>query len=187
MTDAIVKITSDGNTAIFCGEIEILAAAEIMSWISEQNIIKKHKHLNLIINSRGGSMSNSFAIIDSIMHSDIPVYTFGTGTIASGALAIFISGYHRTLYYNTSIMSHQPWDSVEGRELDFEAIEDYRRLSKQRLLKHYVKCTRLTKEIIEQELFQHKDRYLDSEQALSLKLCDIVIGCCDYYHNRDCK
>lgn len=173
--ESYVEIASDGRDAILTGKIDAAASSKIVHWITEQSFKGEKERLYLTINSTGGCLSHAMAIVDAMAMINIPVYTTGIGCVASAALLVFVAGADRTLTSNTSIMTHQPWDTVEGRDLDFEAMEDYRELCKKRLLQHYEACTGMEIEAIKMELFGHKDRYLTAKEAYILGLCDSIV------------
>lgn len=172
--ETYVDITTNGKTALLMGRINEIASSKIVHWIFEQNFKQEHACLCLVINSTGGSLHHAMAIVDAMASSQILIVTRGIGYIASAALLIFVAGQERTLTSNTTIMTHQPWDSVEGQDLAFEAMNCYRKLCKEQLLKHYEACTQLSRESIQKELFPPHDRYLSAQQALSLNLCDTI-------------
>jgi ATP-dependent Clp protease, protease subunit len=62
--------------------------------------------IEIFINSGGGSVSDGFAIIDAMEMSDTPIITYGMGTVASMALAIFVAGDHRVASRHTRFMYH---------------------------------------------------------------------------------
>ena len=82
----------------------------VIEWIFRNNLSPSQpEYLTLILNSGGGSVTDAFALIDTMRGSGIPIHTIGLGEVSSAALMIFMAGAkgHRTLTPNTSILSHQ--------------------------------------------------------------------------------
>ena len=81
------------------------------------------KTLTLYINSTGGSLNDSFALIDMMRNSKCPIRTVGIGSICSAAFMIFSSGSkgQRYIAKNTSIMCHQYSDDIEGKHHDIKS------------------------------------------------------------------
>jgi ATP-dependent Clp protease, protease subunit len=72
------------------------------------NIPQEENPITVIINSSGGDVYTSFAIIDAIRGCKSPINTVGTGHIMSAASLILASGTgKRILTPNTSVMIHE--------------------------------------------------------------------------------
>ena len=91
------------------GSIEDGTSENVCKEIIECNIAGKIDHIQIIINSSGGSCSAGFAIIDMIEWSRLPIYTTGIGMLASMALLIFMTGSkgRRVITPRTSMLSHR--------------------------------------------------------------------------------
>jgi len=106
------------------GEINQFNTTPLIQWIISENTNPTPKeYLTLYINSIGGDLYDSFAVIDIMKSSKIPIKTIGLGSLMSAAFMIFVSGERggRTLAKNTSIMCHQFSTSYEGKEHDIKA------------------------------------------------------------------
>ena len=132
--------------------------------------------IQLMINSRGGSVTACMALIDIMKGSKIPVYTVGLGLVSSCGLLLFMSGKkgHRMLTPNTSILSHQFSWSTEGKEHElFATVREFELMSK-RLISHYRKCTGLTEKQVREVLLPPSDRWLTSEEAVEFGIADTI-------------
>lgn len=164
---------------VLMDEIDQDSIKPVIEWILHENHVvkKKKKELLLMICSEGGLLHSAFALIDVMNSSKIPIKTVGLGLIASCGLLIFMNGTigRRILTPNTSILSHQFSWYNEGKEHElFATIKEYD-LTKQRMLAHYRRCTKQTDEIIKEYLLPAQDKWLSSEEALNLNICDTVV------------
>ena len=160
------------------GEIEEGIACDAVKFILAHNLNKKLKlkHLTFVINSEGGSLTDAFAIIDTIRHSSIPVHTLGIGQISSAGLMIFMSGAQgqRTLTPNTTIMSHQWSGGASGKMHELISAQQDFEQTTARMINHYRKCSNLTDEQIKTNLLPPHDVYLTSDQAVALGIADKI-------------
>jgi ATP-dependent Clp protease protease subunit len=171
------ELENDGIMCLF-GRIEDATIAEPIRWILGENLRTdmQRKRLLLMINSQGGDVSSAFALIDVMRGSAIPVHTLGLGKIASAGLLVFISGElgHRVLTPNTSILSHQWSWMAMGKEHELiSRVAEYELITK-RIVRHYKKCTGLSKKKVRKLLLPPNDVWLDPEEAKDLNLCDEI-------------
>ena len=85
------KGLNDYGIIYLSGPIEVETSESACKEIIEYNISGKTDHIQVIINSSGGSCSDGFAIIDILEWSRIPIFTTGIGMIASMALLVFMT------------------------------------------------------------------------------------------------
>lgn len=130
----------------------------------------------IVINSIGGSLPDTFALIDVMLGSRLPVYTVGIGQICSGGLLVFVSGKkgHRILTPNTTIMSHQ-WSGVSvGKAHELLSDRVHQDMTTEMIVSHLKKHTKLTTKQIEKYLLPPNDVYLTAKEALKYGICDEV-------------
>ena len=148
-----------------------------IEWIFRNNLSSNQpEYLTLIINSGGGSVTDAFALIDTMKGSGIPIHTIGLGEVSSAALMIFMAGErgHRILTPNTAILSHQySWGSYGKEHELFAQVKEYE-LSSRRLVTHYKRCTGLTEKDIKQYLLPPEDVWLSGQEAKKLGICDNI-------------
>ena len=103
------KGLSDYGIIYLSGPIEVETSENVCKEIIEYNISGKTDHIQMIINSSGGSCPDGFAIIDIMEWSRIPIFTTGIGIIASMALLVFMTGTRgrRVITPRTSMLSHR--------------------------------------------------------------------------------
>lgn len=157
-------------------DIEEESVEEAVEFILEANLNKVHKELTIIINSRGGSCMDGFALIDIMSGSKIPVRTVGIGALASMGLTIFIAGEKgkRTLTPNTFVMSHQWFGGVEGKEHELLAAVKHHQLMRDKMIRHYKKHTGLNEADVKKHFFPAHDVFMTASEAKKLGVCDIV-------------
>lgn len=163
---------------VFMDEVNSESIKPVIEWILYENYINKHRkqELLLMICSPGGELQDAFALIDVMRSSIIPIKTVGLGQIASCGLLIFMAGTkgRRILTPNTSILSHQFSWYNEGKVHElFATIREYE-LTQVRMIEHYKTCTNADDETIREYLLPAQDKWLSSEEALKLNICDEV-------------
>lgn len=170
----------DSGIYVFMDEVTADTMKPIIEWIIYENFVTKNKkkELILMVCSEGGELQSAFALIDVMNSSAIPIKTVGLGQIASCGLLIFMNGARgrRILTPNTSILSHQFSWSNEGKAHElFAAVREFE-LIHERMVEHYRKCTGQDDAAIREYLLPAQDRWLSSDEALKLHICDTVSG-----------
>ncbi len=182
MTSAIKELNEDGDLekagiCLFMSDVDESSCKDAIEFILKQNIApRKLKRLQLMICSNGGDVPSTFALIDVMKASKIPIHTIGLGVIASCGLLVFIAGEpgYRILTPNTSILSHQySWGSYGKEHELFAQVKEFE-LSTERMISHYKKCTGLDEEKIRKHLLPPEDRWLSAKEAKKLNICDSV-------------
>lgn len=169
----------DNGIFLFAEDVNEDSCADAIQFILEANLEEnpKYDHLTLIINSRGGSCFDGFALLDVMAGSRIPVHTVGIGIIASMGLLLFMGGKkgHRILTPRTMIMSHQWWSVDWGKEHELIAAKKKNDLLSKIIMDHYRKCTNFKKDKeIREKLLPASDVWLTANEALQYGICDEV-------------
>ena len=152
----------------------------LVKMIMEYNLMPPPKRppvIHLYINSPGGEIASAFHLIDIIKQSEIPVYTYGMGSIASCGVILMMSGEkgHRYLTQNTSIMSHQYSAGSKGKEHELYASVKQYEIVSEKLLEHYKKCTGKKKDYIRKHLLPESDIWMTPEEAVKHGIADMVV------------
>ena len=148
-----------------------------IEWILRSNLsATQPEYLTLILNSGGGSVTDAFALIDTMKGSGIPVHTIGLGEVSSAALMIFMAGEknHRILTPNTSILSHQYSWGKWGKEHELLTAKRAFDLTSKMILSHYKKCTGMSEKKIRETLLPSHDVWLSAKEAKKYGICDAV-------------
>lgn len=158
------------------GDIDEHSITPVIKWILAENMLQRHKQLNLFINSFGGDLYQAFGLIDVMKTSKIPVCTSGIGSLMSAAFLIFISGNkgQRVITKNTSVMSHQFSTYYEGKEHDVKASEKETRYIKQRMLDVIKESCTMDERMIKRKLLPPSDVWLSADECVELGVADKI-------------
>lgn len=174
--EVVNALSSNGILALF-DTIDNVTSQRVVEFILAHNLASKPlSNLTLILNSTGGSLTDGFAIIDTIAHSSIPIHTLGLGQISSSALMIFMAGAkgHRTITPNTVIMSHQWSGEVSGKMHELVSVQRDFELTNHRVRRHYIRYSDLDEQQVDKLLLPQHDVYLTAEQAVEYGLADRI-------------
>jgi len=167
----------DNGIIYISGLINEGTSESVCKEIIEYNIKGEVDHIQMIINSPGGSCPAGFAIIDMMEWSRIPVFTTGIGMIASMGLLIFMCGAkkRRIITERTSILSHRfSWISA-GNHSQLLANRKEENLEHRRIVDHYLRYTSLkSQEELEAKLLREVDTWLAPEEAIDFGIADAV-------------
>jgi ATP-dependent Clp protease protease subunit len=134
--------------------------------------------IHLLINSPGGSVIDAWQICDIMDSIRTPVFTIGSGQIASAALTIFINGEKgfRVLSEHTSVMSHQYSWGVAGKMDDLVSAHREFNNIYNRMESHFIRKTGLSRKIIKDKLLGGLDNWMTAKEAKKMKLADQVFN-----------
>ena len=132
--------------------------------------------IHLLINSGGGQVVDAWQICDIMDSIETPVFTIGSGQIASAALTIFINGEKgfRVLSEHTSVMSHQYSWGVAGKMDDLVSAHREFNNIYTRMENHFQRKTGLSKKVIKEKLLGGLDNWMTAREAEKMKLADRV-------------
>lgn len=146
--------------------------------IQEQldNIIKQNKYfkINMYIQSTGGSLLPTFALVDYIKRSSIPIDTYINGFVASAATLISVSGNKRYITKNSLFLIHSLRAGIG--EVNFNQLEDHY-LNSGNMMNIVKNIYKENSEIDDEKLeylLQH-DLWLNATECLKYKLVDFII------------
>ncbi|MCP4750680.1 MAG: hypothetical protein GY866_07300 [Proteobacteria bacterium] len=159
------------------GSVDSGTSSSICKEIIEINVAGEVDHIQMIINSGGGSCSDGFAIIDIMEWSQIPVYTTGIGILASMALLIFMVGEkgRRVITPRTSILSHRYSAMTIGNHSQLLAGRKEEDLMHERIVEHYLSYSNVrTKDALEKTMLRDVDSWLSPDEAVQYGIADII-------------
>tara|TARA_B110001450_G_scaffold939_3_gene1074 strand:- start:1417 stop:2049 length:633 start_codon:yes stop_codon:yes gene_type:complete len=132
-------------------------------------------YINLYIQSPGGSLMPTLAVVDEIKNLGIPVYTYIRGYAASAATLLSVAGTRRYMYKYSLAMIH----GVKIQEQEVSTLLDIKDLNANvdtfmNIVKNiYLENTNMDEELLEY-LFYH-DLWINSTQSLEHGLIDEII------------
>jgi ATP-dependent Clp protease protease subunit len=132
------------------------------------------KEISLYINSPGGSVTATLAIVDTINHIKNDVSTVCVGIAASGAALILSAGTKgkRLALPNSEVMIHQPLGGAEGQASDIEISAKHILKTRAALNKMLAKNTGQSISKIEKDV--DRDFFMDAEEAKKYGIIDQV-------------
>ena len=132
------------------------------------------KDIYLYINSPGGSVTSTLAIIDTMNHIKNDIYTVCVGIAASGAALILSSGTKgkRMALPTSEVMIHQPLGGAEGQASDIEISAKHILKTRSSLNKLLAKNTGQSLSRIEKDV--DRDFFMDAEEAKKYGIIDQV-------------
>jgi ATP-dependent Clp protease protease subunit len=152
-------------------EVANIIIAQLLFLQSESD----KEDISLYVNSPGGLVTASLAILDTMNHVKCDVSTVCVGQAASGA-AILLSGGEKGKRFalpNSRVMIHQPLGGVEGQATDIKIHAEEIIKTKNRLNDILAKATGKPKKQIEQDT--ERDRFMSAEEARKYGIIDKII------------
>ena len=132
------------------------------------------KDIHLYINSPGGSVTATLAMLDTMNYVKPDVSTVCVGIAASGA-AILLAGGARGKRFalpNAEVMIHQPWGGVQGQAADIERTAKHIVEMREKLNRILAKCTGQPLEKVEKDA--DRDFYMTAEDAKKYGIVDAI-------------
>ena len=130
------------------------------------------KPIKIYIDSCGGSLVDTFTMIDSISMSRTPVYTICTGAAYSGGFFTFIAGHKRLAYPLSSFWYHEGATGTSADAGKFRNFAAFYEKQLKQLKDIVLKYTTITEEQYEKHI--KDDWWFTAEEALEYGICDIV-------------
>ena len=168
---------SDYGIIYISGSIDDGTSESVCKEIIEYNISGKIDHIQMIINSSGGTCPAAFAMIDIMEWSRLPIFTTGIGMIASMALLVFMTGTRgrRVITPRTSMLSHRYSAMTGGNHSQLLAGRKEQDLEHTRVIDHYLRYSKIaSKDDLEKYLLRDVDTWLTPDEAIEFGLVDLV-------------
>ena len=182
MIQRLVKEEQD-RSFVLSEDIESEVAGEIIHWIytvnqedqaKENEVVDfKRRPIELLINTFGGSVYDTFAIVNAIVTSKTPIITTCIGSAMSGGLYILAAGHIRLACQYSNFMYHECSTGMVStyRNKLVENLEEIHRV--QGLLEAFL-CskTKLNKKTLQKYNDKRAEWYFGSEEAVKWKIID---------------
>ncbi|MFN3188291.1 MAG: ATP-dependent Clp endopeptidase proteolytic subunit ClpP [Candidatus Paceibacteria bacterium] len=132
------------------------------------------KDIYLYINSPGGSVTATLAMIDTMHHIKPDVATVVVGIAASGGALLLSQGQKgkRFALPNAEIMIHQPLGGAQGQATDIEITARHIIKTRDRLNKMLAKATGQKLSRIEADV--ERDFFMDAEESKKYGIVDKI-------------
>jgi len=133
------------------------------------------KDISLYINSPGGSVTSTMAILDTMNNIKPDVATICVGIAASGGAVILSAGKKgkRFVLPNAEVMIHQVAGGAEGQASDVEITARHMLRTKENLNK--ILSKNCNKPIAQVEKDTDRDYYMTSEEAKKYGIVDEIL------------
>ena len=170
LNDRIIVLSDEVNSATAS-----LVVAQLL-YLEGQD---QEKDISLYINSPGGSITDGFAIYDTMNYIKCDVSTICMGMAASMGAFLLAAGAKgkRLALPNSEIMIHQPLIGgqvgLTGQATDIKIHADH--LVRIRSRVNHILAERTGKPLSQIELDTERDNYMSAQEALDYGLIDAVI------------
>ncbi|MHC4163504.1 MAG: ClpP family protease [Planctomycetota bacterium] len=134
------------------------------------------KPIHFYINTPGGSISDGFAVFDTIRFIKSPVISICTGLSASMGTILMLAPpnkKNRVCLPNTRFMIHQPSSAYQGSASDIEISAKQILMLRDRLIDIYVEETKMDADRVRADL--NRDYWMGADEAVQYGLCDRVV------------
>ncbi len=163
------------------GPININSILMVIKKIHFLEKFDKYQDIELIINSDGGVIDDTFALIDVMDNSPCQFKIVVVGRAASAACIIAANGTHGKRYCGryTEFMFHDVWGTIEEvQAIDIPYhLKEFRRCQA-KLLKIFAKNTGNKKdEIVKNFILTRNDKYMTAYQAKKCGIVDHILPC----------
>ena len=168
----------DNDVHYLNGEITEDNVSKAIKWILSANLQKKPKRkLTLYINTVGGDLYESFALIDVMKDSHHSIATIGIGAVMSAGFLIFASGKQGERYIgkNTGILNHQHSDTMESKMHDMKAQMKENNNCEQRCMQILRDATGYSLVDVRKKFNNPSDQYFTAKQLVDLKIADHIL------------
>ncbi|OHA20469.1 MAG: ATP-dependent Clp protease proteolytic subunit [Candidatus Taylorbacteria bacterium RIFCSPHIGHO2_01_FULL_45_63] len=133
------------------------------------------KDISLYVNSPGGSVTATLAIVDTMRHIKNDVGTVCVGIAASGAAIILSSGKKgkRFMLPNAEVMIHQPLGGVEGQATDIAITAKHILKTRENLNAMLAENTGKSVAQIEKDV--ERDFFMSADEAKKYGIVDEIV------------
>lgn len=181
MIDNQIDIQSkllENRIVLLFGEINNEVSRNIITKFLLLEYLDAKAPINLFINTPGGSVTDGYAIIDTMNSLSCDVKTIAVGLVASMGVPILCSGKHgdRSAYKHAKIMIHQPSLSLSGfrgKSSDIDIISEDLAKTRRQLNSDLASLTNQPLDKITNDT--KDDFYMSAKEAMSYGIIDKII------------
>lgn len=157
------------------GQIEDTMANLIIAQLLFLQSEDSKKEISLYVNSPGGSVTSTLAIVDTMKFIKPDVSTFCVGVAASGAALVLSAGTKgkRFILKNAEVMIHQPMGATEGQATDIAITAKHILKTKENLNKMLSENTGQPLSKIENDV--ERDFFMTADEAKKYGIVDKIL------------
>lgn len=172
--DIISRVLKD-RIVFVNGEINNDMAQIVISQLLYLESENKDKDITMYINSPGGAVTDTFAILDVMNTIKSDVSTVCIGEACSGGSMLLAGGTKgkRFMLPNAEVMIHQPLGGAQGQATDIEIRANHINRTKKKLVELYSKWTGKSPKTIAQTI--ERDTWFTAEEAVKFGLVDKIV------------
>lgn len=134
----------------------------------------KREPIKIYVNSFGGSVYDMWALIDIMLNSKTPIYTYCTGYAMSAGFQIFLAGEKRYVSKNATLLYHQLSMWTGGKYLDVCNVMQERERNQKDIEKYIMSRTNISQEKLNEVREKKIDWYIHSEDCEKLGIAEIM-------------
>ena len=166
LEDRIVMLNEEVNSA---------SASVVVAQLLYLESKDPTKDISLYINSPGGSVTDGFAIFDTMNYIKCDVSTICMGMAASMGAFLLAGGTKgkRMALPNSTIMIHQPSGGAQGQATDIKIVADRILYIRKRL--NEILAANTGQPLSQIEIDTERDNYMTAQAAMEYGLIDQVI------------
>lgn len=148
----------------------------ILKFNSEDKGKETHERQPIIlyINSPGGSISDGFALIDTIINSKTPVYTVNLGTAYSMAFLVNLAGHKRFSYSFATFLLHDGSTFLYNSMSKVKDTAAFYAVLEEKIKNFVLSHSKMTSK--EYDKKYGSEYYVFPEEAKEKGFCDFIIG-----------
>ena len=154
--------------------VEPLLAIQEFNRLDAGKPVEERVPVKLYIDSIGGEIDSGFALIDTIIASETPVYTITTGAAYSMAFLIAIAGKKRFSLKHSKFLIHDGSISASGSLGKVQDETAFTRKITSQMREFILEYTKISKK--EYDKKQRFEWFLTAEQAKSKGVVDYIVG-----------
>lgn len=134
--------------------------------------IEERKPIKLFVDSYGGSLVETFCMIDAIKMSKTPVWGICRSAAYSGGFFTMIACHKRIGYKHSSYLYHEGATGTSGTANQFENYSAFYKRQLKQLEDHTLNKTNITKEMYDEK--RRDDWWMDAEEAMEYGVIDEI-------------
>lgn len=139
-----------------------------------RDLEKRHRRINIRINSPGGSVMHGDPIITAIRNSNAEIHTYVDGMAASMAFDIWLSGHKRHVGINSKLMIHATSTVEWGTAKHLRQAADMLDKFDAAAIATFAAVTDMEESEIRERFYDYEDHWITAKEAVEIGLSDEI-------------